>query len=55
MMWLQFFEKLSDRRRSAIQVRLIRMQLSPSGVSPGRATKVCELLTDHDKTYEALL
>ena len=21
----------------------------------GRATKVCELLTDHDKTYEALL
>ena len=26
MMWLQFFEKLSDRRRSAIQVRLIRMQ-----------------------------
>ena len=29
-----------------------------TGVLPvclGRATKVCELLTDHDKTYEALL
>ena len=29
-----------------------------TGVLPvclGRATKVCELLTDHDKTYEPLL
>lgn len=34
------------------------LDLDATGVLPvclGRATKVCELLTDHDKTYEALL
>ena len=50
MMWLQFFEKLSDRTGT--------LDPDATGVLPvclGRATKVCELLTDHDKTYEALL
>ena len=54
MLW-QSFAVLSDRKKSVVPGTL---DPDATGVLPvclGKATKLCDMLTDKDKTYEAVL
>ena len=55
MMSLQNYAELSGRRKSDTQEHWIRMLTGVLPVCFGKATKLCDLLTDKDKTYETVL
>ena len=55
MMWWLVFGESSDKRRSVIPERLIRMRKECFRYVLDGQQKVCDLLTDKDKTYEAVL
>ena len=55
MMWWLVFGESSDKKKIGHTGTLDRMRKECFRVCLGRATKVCDLLTDKDKTYEAVL
>ena len=55
MTWLQSFVELWDRRKLVTQAQFGPDAVGVLPVCLGRATKLCGMLTDKDKVYEAVM